>query len=152
MASLLNLENLSNKLNNAVTSTDGSQTVDPNTGAVSNSLAQNVGGAVQSWLQSSIFPLIIGFAIFATVAAVFYGGFLYFTAYGDENKAANAKKSITFGFIGLIIVLLAFTITSYVRQNLLSKQSEETIYQGYSAPVTDSGDNSYTDSAQDLFN
>lgn len=127
---LFGLEDLSNKLNDSVGSGD------------TQAMTQAVGGELQGWLQDSIFPLMIGMVIFATVLAVFYGGFLYFTAYGDENRATTAKKSITYGFIGLFIALVAFTITSYVRQNLVTKEAEEKLYQGYTAPITQEG--SYT--------
>lgn len=153
MASLLNLEGLSNQLNAAVTNpvSNPNATTNINGQAVSDPLAESVGGAIQTWLQASIFPLIMGTVIFATVLAVFYGGFLYFTAYGDENKATTAKKSITYGFIGLAIALLAFTITSYVRQNLLTKQAEQEINEEYTAPVTNEDDSTYTNKAQELF-
>jgi len=92
---LFGLEDLSNKLNNSVGTGD------------TEAMTKAVGGELQGWLQNYIFPLMIGLVIFATVLAVFYGGFLYFTAYGDENKATMAKKSITYGFIGLFIALVA---------------------------------------------
>ena len=138
--SLFGLKDLSDNLNASISSSGGTSTD-------SDALATSMGTAVQSWLQGSIFPLIIGVVIFVTILAVFYGGFLYFTAYGDENKALAAKKSITFGFIGLFIALSAFTITSYVRQNLIKKEAERRIYENFSAPVTSEG--AY-DSGEDL--
>lgn len=122
---LFGLNELSDKLNASVGSGDTEM------------MTKAVGGSIQNWLQDSIFPLMIGVVIFVTVLAVFYGGFLYFTAYGDENRATTAKKSITYGFVGLFIALIAFTITSYVRQNLITKKAEEELYKNYSAPVTE---------------
>lgn len=129
--SLFGLNDLSEKLNASVGQTG--------TGTDSTTMATTVGDTVQTWLQTSIFPLVIGAVIFVTVLAVFYGAFLYFTAYGDENRATTAKKSITYGFIGLFIALAAFTITSYVRQNLISKDAEQNIYDKPVAPVTEGG-------------
>ena len=41
------------------------------------------------------------------VGVVLYGAFLYFTAGGDEQKAAKAKKALTYGLVGGFIVLAA---------------------------------------------
>lgn len=41
------------------------------------------------------------------VGVVLYGAFLYMTAGGDEQKAAKAKKVLTMGFVGAVIVLAA---------------------------------------------
>ncbi|OQA52110.1 MAG: hypothetical protein BWY43_00647 [candidate division WS2 bacterium ADurb.Bin280] len=126
-SSLLNLEELSDGLNYSAS------TGDPAT------LTQNI----QDWLQENIYPLALGAVIFVTLGAVFYGGLLYFTAYGDENKAAQGKKSITYGFIGLFIALIAFSIVTYVQQNLVSKEAEEKIYKDFKAPVTRDVDDGY---------
>jgi len=61
----------------------------------------------------------MGAAVFTTILFVFYGAFLYFTAYGDENRATQAKKTLSYAFVGLLIVLLAFTIASFVQRLLL---------------------------------
>lgn len=131
--SLLGLEKLSGDLNSAA------GTAKP----------ADLAATVQEWLQESIYPLIMGAIIFVTVASVFYGGFLYFTAYGDENKATQAKKSITYGFIGLFIALSAFTIITYVRQNIVSREAEEEIYENFEAPVTE--DNQTYQGGEELF-
>ena len=46
---------------------------------------------------------------------VMYGGFLYITSSGDPGKTMNAKKTLTHAFIGLAIVISAFTIFSAIR-------------------------------------
>ena len=48
------------------------------------------------------------------IAAIFiiWGGYGYLTAYGNDEKAASAKKTITWALIGLFVVILAeFLIT-----------------------------------------
>lgn len=129
--SLFGLQDLSDKLNASVGSS-----------GTSDDVAGQTGQAVQGWLKESIFPLMIGVVIFVTVLAVFYGAFQYFTAYGDENKATSAKKTITYGFIGLFIALIAFTITAYVSQNLMSKDAIQDTYNSNTqiAPITEEGD------------
>lgn len=47
-----------------------------------------------------------------------YGGFLYMTAGGDVEKVTRAKKLIAQAVIGLIIILSAYGITSFVLRQL----------------------------------
>lgn len=45
-------------------------------------------------------------------------GYQYMTAQGDTTKAGNAFKSIKTAVIGLIIILMAYTITYFVFSSL----------------------------------
>lgn len=111
---MFGLEELGNSLTGVVAGTG-------NTGE----LAGGIAGVLLQWLGSKVWSVFSGFLIFAVVLFVFYGSFLYFTAYGDENKALLAKKTLTFAFIGLIIALTAFAITSYVQRVLILKTTED---------------------------
>ncbi len=50
------------------------------------------------------------------VAAVYliYGGVRYITSAGDEDKAGEAKQTILYALIGLIIIGLAVVIVNFV--------------------------------------
>ena len=50
------------------------------------------------------------------IAVVFIviGGIKYMTSAGDANKVQGAKKTITYSVVGLVVVLAAFAITSFV--------------------------------------
>lgn len=48
-----------------------------------------------------------------------YGGFKWMMAGGDTGEVAKAKSVLTNGVIGLIIVLSAYAISSYVMSALL---------------------------------
>jgi hypothetical protein len=48
------------------------------------------------------------------------GGFKWMTAGGNEDKVGEAKKLITAGIIGLVIILAAFAIATFVLSQLLS--------------------------------
>jgi len=111
---LFGLEDLGNSLTGVVAGTGDTK-----------ALAGGIAGVLLQWLGSKVFSVFTGFLIFAVVLFVFYGSFLYFTAYGDENKALLAKKTLTFAFIGLIIALTAFAITSYVQRVLILKTTED---------------------------
>ncbi|MCK5510715.1 hypothetical protein KAI65_04210 [Candidatus Parcubacteria bacterium] len=48
------------------------------------------------------------------VCVILYGGFIWMTASGNEDKVAQAKKIIIAGAIGLVIVLAAYAIVQFV--------------------------------------
>ncbi len=48
------------------------------------------------------------------VVVILYGGFIWMTASGNEDKVAQAKKIIIAGAIGLVIVLAAYAIVNFV--------------------------------------
>lgn len=65
---------------------------------------------------------IIGVAL-SFVGAIFfilmiYGGFLWMTARGDEGQVTKAKDMIFAAVIGLVIVLSAYAITSFLGTQL----------------------------------
>ena len=113
--SLFGLENLSNDLQTKVAAT-----------ADSTRLPAAIYTSVAGWLSDKIYPLIIGVAVLATLLFTFYGAFLYFTAYGDENRATQAKKSITYAIIEFVIALLAFSISAYVQNVILAPSGSAT--------------------------
>ena len=49
---------------------------------------------------------------------IVYGGFLWMTAAGNDDAVSKAKKIMIAGVIGLVIVLSAFAIASYVVEQL----------------------------------
>lgn len=69
------------------------------------SLSQTVGGYIKAVLG------MLGVIFFALT---FYAGFLWMTASGDEGKIEKAKEIITAATIGLIIIFMAYGITSLV--------------------------------------
>ena len=48
------------------------------------------------------------------VIMILYGGFVWLTAGGNEDKVSTAKRVISAAVIGLIIVLLAWAIVTFV--------------------------------------
>jgi len=51
---------------------------------------------------------------------IIYGGFLWMTAGGNDEKVGEAKKWIFGGIIGLVIILSAYAIASFVISNLVT--------------------------------
>lgn len=87
-------------------------------------MASGIRDALMAWLSGNIFPIIMSALIFITVVFVFYGSFQYFTAYGNDAKAENAKKTITFAIVGFLIAVLAFSISTYVQRIIIDKNYE----------------------------
>jgi uncharacterized membrane protein len=108
-----NLETLSNNLESAAANSSATE------------LPAQIQGAISSFLSHYAFRLLWIALIFAVFAFVFYGAFLYFTAYGDENRALQAKKTITYAFVGLIIGAAAMGIVSYIHNILINKNVYE---------------------------
>src|SRR5665213_3111363 len=59
----------------------------------------------------SIFSVIVGIV---AVIMIIYGGFRYITSGGDSGKVGNAKNSLIYALVGLVIVALAQVIVHYV--------------------------------------
>ncbi|MEA3449807.1 MAG: hypothetical protein U9Q85_02415 [Patescibacteria group bacterium] len=47
-------------------------------------------------------------------AIILYGGFIWMTASGNQDRIEKAKKTIIAGAIGLVIILAAFAIVTFV--------------------------------------
>ncbi len=65
-------------------------------------------------LSSLINPIIANVLIISGIVAfgaILFSGFTYITASGDKNKTAQASQSLTYGIIGLVVVVAAFIIT-----------------------------------------
>jgi len=48
------------------------------------------------------------------VIVIIIGGIMYATSAGDAGRVAKAKNLLTYSVVGLVIVLVAFTITAFV--------------------------------------
>lgn len=67
---------------------------------------------------AKIIRVILGLLGIIAMGIVLYGGFVYMTSGGNEEKVAQAKKIIINGIIGLAIILSAFSIASFIINSL----------------------------------
>jgi len=80
-----------------------------------------------------IIRVVIGFMGVVLLGIIIYAGWLWMTAGGDAEQIEKAKKWITNGIIGLIIMLFAFSITTFIINRLLQQAllTQQPFYAGY---------------------
>lgn len=90
--------------------------VDQATGANPNT-ACGTGGTLNSGVANvaklvvNIFSIIVGIV---SVVMIIYAGFRYVTSGGESGSVSNAKNTLIYAIVGLIIVVLAQLIVHYV--------------------------------------
>jgi len=68
--------------------------------------------SIQSWLVGTVGGLAVLFIV--------YGGFLYVTSAGNQQKIDTAKKTLTYAIGGLLIVILAGLIFNIITGDFLT--------------------------------
>ena len=54
-----------------------------------------------------------------TVLVLLFGGFSWMVSFGDEEKVQKAKSTIASGIIGLIIIMVSFSLANYILTSVL---------------------------------
>ena len=78
----------------------------------------------------AIVRLLLGFLGIVAIIIMLYGGFVWLTSAGNEEKVGQAKKVITAGIIGLVIIFVSYAIAEFVIVQLLQATGAE----GYGQP------------------
>lgn len=73
----------------------------------------NSSGGIQTLAGNivNIFSIVIGAV---AIIMLLYGGFRYITSGGDSGRVGNAKNTLLYAIIGLVIVALAQLIVNFV--------------------------------------
>jgi len=84
--------------------------------AASINLNFNPGLGTQDLVETitNIIQIILGFLGVIAIIIVLVAGFQWMTAAGNEEKVSQAKKMLGAGVIGLIIILAAYAITTFI--------------------------------------
>ena len=85
--------------------------------AVGLTAPKKVGGLSSKPLATTLTNIINAVLALVGVIAlgvILYGGFRWMTAAGNEEAVGEAKKIITAGVIGLIIVIIAYAVVTFV--------------------------------------
>lgn len=78
----------------------------------------NSGPADPTTAIANIISWVLSFVGVLFLLLMIWGGFVWMTAAGNDEKIKNAQKIVTSAVIGLIIVLAAYAITAYVGESL----------------------------------
>lgn len=68
---------------------------------------------------ANIIRAALGILGIVAVVIVLWGGIMWMTAGGSDDKVGKAKKILFSGIIGLIIILSAFALTQFVINQLI---------------------------------
>lgn len=68
---------------------------------------------------ANIIKAALGILGIVAVVIVLWGGVMWMTAGGSEDRVGTAKKILFAGMIGLIIILSAFALTQFVVNQLI---------------------------------
>ena len=79
-----------------------------------------LGGTDPREIAAKVINVILGFLGIIAVVLILIGGFMWMTAAGNDDNVATAKKIMTAGIIGLVIVLAAFGIAKFVVNALIT--------------------------------
>ena len=69
---------------------------------------------------AQIIRVALGLLGIVAVAAIVMGGFMFMTSGGNEEQSGKGTKAMMAGVIGLIIILCAYAIASFVISNLVA--------------------------------
>ena len=75
-------------------------------------------------MVASIINVAMGFLGIIAVVIILAGGFKWMTAAGNEDKIDEAKKLMSAGIIGLVIVLSAWAIAQFVVSQLVTATTQ----------------------------
>jgi len=66
----------------------------------------------------TIIKIVLSLLGLIAVVLIIAGGFMWMTSGGNEEKIKNAKQLMGSAVVGLVIVLLAYSIASFIITNL----------------------------------
>ena len=81
---------------------------------VNNGLGNSLAQGDPRTIIARVINFALGFLGVIAVALILFGGFKWMTAAGNEEKVEEAKKLLGAGVIGLIIILAAWAIATFI--------------------------------------
>ena len=88
--------------------------------------AAGLGTAPVAVVVSDIIKVFLSFLGVLFIVLIIYAGFMWMTAAGNEEKVSQAKKVISAGIIGLVIIFVSFAIAEFVINQLIIATGAET--------------------------
>lgn len=80
----------------------------------------NVGGTSGSLrdLVLKIVNFFLGFLGLLAVIMVIYGGFLYISSAGNDEKVGQAKKILLYAVLGIVVIVVSFALVNTLLKGL----------------------------------
>ena len=75
---------------------------------------------------ANVIQVVLGFLGTIAVVLIIVAGFQWMTAAGSEDKIAKAKKIMTAAVIGLVIVLMAYALSTFVINAIIGATNPST--------------------------
>lgn len=72
---------------------------------------------------AQIIRIALGFLGVIAVVIILLGGFKWMTSQGNDTKVGDAKKLVYSGIIGLVIIISAYAIASFVIESIINATS-----------------------------
>jgi hypothetical protein len=69
---------------------------------------------IDNTLVSNIFSLVLALAGAVAVAFIVWGGIQYVISQGESSKITQAKNTLLYSIVGLVIVMFSFAILNFV--------------------------------------
>ena len=70
-----------------------------------------VSGVMKNIINYVVWPIAVGVVIVLFIMA----GMIFLTAQGEPGKIETARKAVTWGVVGVIIILISFSIIATVK-------------------------------------
>jgi len=74
-------------------------------------------------IVKTVIELFFSVVAIAAVIMIIWAGFKYITSAGDTSKAQEAQKQIVYAVIGLLIAIVAYTLTELVWTKFTNQNS-----------------------------
>ncbi len=74
----------------------------------------------------AIINVLLGFLGIIAIIIILYGGFMWLTSAGAEDKISQAKKIISAGIVGLVIIFISYAIVTFVIESLITATGANT--------------------------
>lgn len=82
--------------------------------SIGGSLGDGLGDQSLEGIIASVIQVLLSILGIIFLILVLYAGFLYLTSQGDKDKAGKAIKLLTQAIIGLVIIIAAYAISTFV--------------------------------------
>lgn len=69
---------------------------------------------INAALLTTVFNLVLAVAGAVAVAFIVWGGMQYILSQGESNKITQAKNTLLYSIVGLVIVMFSFAILNFV--------------------------------------